>query len=189
MKKLTKRVQFLESVVISIQTSLIDLKDNKKLNIHGIDTSILNMENWFFVEIDKTGPWIHKGDAFNDDDSSISFEIEGETLYLGGRLMDGPHQITSLRIATEEDLERFFEKYPEYSPAKIGDYGIFFDDAESACKDIGDTFLVSRLIAIDSNANYPYANVVNNWGHFFKVSKTESITQIKGRFLRVNRNK
>jgi|SRR5690554_339313 len=155
------------------------------INIHGVDLSILNEEDWFYVEI-KGDPWIAKRNITEvNSSSSVHYSIDGEDMYTKGYLCL-EDDINLLRKATPDDLAPLFEKYPQYSPVKVGDIGLFYDDIYSEANkgaDSGDLF-IGRVKAI---SEYGYKFEIENWGsykHFFKVSENETIAEIKERFLK-----
>ena len=90
----------------------------RNTNIHGVDLSILNEEDWFYVEIEfeSKDNWIAKGNIIDINNADcIHYDCEGNFVHKSGYLCD-KDKITLLRKATPEDLAPFFEKHPEYEP-------------------------------------------------------------------------
>ena len=96
-------------------------KPNDNVNANGVDLSILNEEDWFYVETEFFGnKWLFKGkNILNDEGLNIIYELIDKKLYIEKRrLTSDKNNITLLRKATPEDLAPFFEKYPMYAPVK-----------------------------------------------------------------------
>lgn len=89
----------------------------RNINIHGVDLSILNEEDWFYAELYSGHvKWLNRGKMFDRDDrESISYQCEENKIYKEGRLCR-KDDIRVLRKATPSDLAPFFEKHPEYEP-------------------------------------------------------------------------
>ena len=88
------------------------------INKYGIDLSILNEEDWFYVEIEfeSKDNWIAKGNIIDINNADcIHYDCERNFVHKSGYLCD-KDKITLLRKATPEDLAPFFEKHPEYEP-------------------------------------------------------------------------
>ena len=154
------------------------------INIHGVDLSILNEEDWFYVEI-KGDSWIAKRNITEVNSSScVHYSIDGEDMYTKGRLCL-EDDINLLRKATAEDLAPFFEKYPMYAPVSVGDLGIFYDDLDHAFSNITeDKFYIKSLTKITENETRNFSCVFSRWKNFFKVHESETLAEIKERFLR-----
>ena len=89
----------------------------RNINIHGVDLSILNEEDWFYAELYSGHvKWLNRGKMFDKNDrESISYQCEENKIYKEGRLCR-KDDIRVLRKATPSDLAPFFEKHPEYEP-------------------------------------------------------------------------
>ena len=155
------------------------------VNIHGVDLSILNDEDWVYLEIgNRLRKWINRGKIFQPDEKSVSFALESECIYFGDLLCD-EEDIRILRKATPEDLAPFFEKYPQYAPVKVGDIGLFYNKKYVELKAIKDGELnLSRVEGINEIKAYPFSTKYSHYKHFFKVHESETISEIKERFLK-----
>ena len=155
------------------------------INIHGVDLSILNEEDWFYVVTPNDDAWIAKGNIVKAVSESCIHYSFGGNLYTKNMLCDG-NSITLLRKATDSDLAPFFEKHPEYAPVKVGDWGIFYDDLRDEKINISNGCL--QLWALGGINNYKFIKHTSGtcWKHFFKVQPTETIAEIKERFLKEN---
>ena len=157
---------------------------HSNINVHGVDLSILNEEDWFYVEI-KGDPWIAKRNITEvNSSSSVHYSIDGEDMYTKGYLCL-EDDINLLRKATPDDLAPFFEKYPMYAPVSVGDLGIFYDDLDHAFSNITeDKFYIKSLTKITENETRNFSCVFSRWKNFFKVHESETLAEIKERFLR-----
>ena len=159
------------------------------VNIHGVDLSILNEGDWFYLEIgNRLRKWINRGKIFQPDEKSVSFALESERIYFGD-LLCHEEDILILRKATPEDLEPFFEKYPMYAPVEVGDLGIFYDDLEVEQKAVKDGDYSISQLAMIIGGDFTYVNIHGiAWKYFFKVSENETVAEIKERFLKEAEN-
>ena len=150
------------------------------INIHGVDLSILNEEDWFYVDT-SLFKYLFKGDMFNENRRNLTYTHHRGSLSNTGIALCDKDGITLLRKATPDDLAPFFEKYPMYAPIKVGDIGLLFDSSKHI-KD--DRYTIGRLAKIRKGQIYEYEEKYATWKHFFKVSETETLAEIKERFLR-----
>lgn len=149
------------------------------INKRGVDLSILNEEDWFYLELEfeSKNNWIAKGNIIDINNADcIHYDCEGNFVYKSGYLCD-KDDITLLRKATPEDLAPFFEKYPQYAPVKDGDIGLFYDKKDGELN-------LSRVEGINEFKPYPFSTKYSHYKHFFKVHESETIAEIKERFLR-----
>ena len=156
------------------------------INKHGVDLSILNEEDWFYVETGKgIESWIAQSNILEvNKDYPKHYSIDGNIMFNDGFLCDND-EITLLRKATPEDLAPFFEKYPMYAPVSVGDLGIFYDDLDHAFSNITeDKFYIKSLTKITENETRNFSCVFSRWKNFFKVHESETIAEIKERFLK-----
>lgn len=154
------------------------------INIHGVDLSILNEEDWFYVETDIKNKWIAKHNIIESNgETSIHYNLIDDYIYQQGKLCN-KDDIILLRKATDTDLAPFFEKHPEYEPAKVGDWGVFYDDLRDEKINISNGCL--QLWTLGGINNYKFIKHLSgtSWKHFFKVQPTETLAEIKERFLK-----
>lgn len=162
---------------------------HSNINVHGVDLSILNEEDWFYVET-ALSRWIFKGkDIFSGEGLNIFYNLNDSSLYVEKtKLTSYKDNIFLLRKATPEDLAPLFEKYPQYAPVKDGDIGIFYDNLQNMRNEVkNNNNLAIGCIEVISNNRYHK----ESWGsymHFFKVHESETIAEIKERFLKETEN-
>ena len=156
---------------------------HSNINVHGVDLSILNEEDWFYVET--SYKYLFKGDMFNENRRNLTYAHHRGSLITIGIALCDKDDITLLSKATPDDLAPFFEKYPMYAPVSVGDLGIFYDDLDHAFSNITeDKFYIKSLTKITENETRNFSCVFSRWKNFFKVHESETLAEIKERFLR-----
>lgn len=82
-----------------------------------IDFSILNEEDWFYIEFadEDEGKWFSKGNIF---EQSIDIDIEDFKLYDTSYLTGDKDSVSLLRKATKEEIENIYNKFPQLRPIK-----------------------------------------------------------------------
>lgn len=138
-----------------------------------IDLSILNDEDWFYVNFDESMAYLCKG-AFTQ--SCTAYNIYTGVFYLKTTM--SLEDVKILRKATPEDLQPMFEKYPELAPPKVGDWGWFWDDNK-------ETAMIDKFSGMYAESFLSTKTIIG-YLNFQKIDTSKSLDEIIKEFKTEN---
>lgn len=115
LETLSKRIEKLEKFGQELEECIEELKSAKiNINNYGVNLSIFNDEDIFFVKTGSDSEWIIKGNLYDYKVvNSEHYCITTDKVFRGQKLLTYRDDIIKLRFADREEVKLFYQKFPE----------------------------------------------------------------------------
>ena len=157
-----------------------------------VDFSILNDEDWFYAEDDDGTPALMNEiiENINILKPKYIYFIEKSELKKVEYYMS-KSKIRIFRKATEEDLKPLFEKYPELAPPKVGDLGLYYDNAKDKIFELKNGRVsIGKITDINNSTCTPYKiDDIFYWNCFYKIDMEKPLRPQINEFIEMYKNK
>ena len=139
----------------------------EEIRAASIDWSVVNDTDWFYGKMKNgiIGDYLIRG--LKDEDGRISFNemyyIENGKHYKNDKFSFVKLETEKFRLATEQEKQMVFKKYPGLKPVEVGDYGVFWDDKSN--------HLIGYLGGVQADSTFPYRIIGGfNYKHFRRIN-------------------
>lgn len=164
MKQIEKQINDLQN-----QIDLLRVELEEKAKQNKIDFSILNDEDWFYVEMEDFNFLSLYRNLDVKFKVKVLFDLcKNELRFSTG--IESNKIVLTLRKATPEDLKPLYKNHPELEPPKIGDLCVFWDENEDLIEQ--ESILINYLKKIYTHHDYIYISNNINWKYAMKILPT-----------------
>lgn len=157
-----------------------------------VDFSILNDKDWFYAEDNVGTPALMNEiiENINILKPKYIYFIEKSELRKVEYYMS-KSKISIFRKATEEDLKPLFEKHPELAPPKVGDSGLYFDNAKDKIFELKNgSVSIGKITDINNSTCTPYKiDDIFYWNCFYKIDMEKPLRPQINEFIEMYKNR